>query len=123
MAEIATASSEQAQGVDQINRGSDGDEQRHPADRGQRRGERQRGTGTRHPVRIDEGGGGGTGGPGGRRGQRQQRASLRAGPAAGLKTSLATARHPLSGGKSQANSKALTPEQVIPLEDEDFKDF
>jgi hypothetical protein len=50
----------------------------------------------------------------------------RSGPArsaGGLKTRLATVRHSLGRGQTKAAAKSLTPEQVIPLEDENFKDF
>lgn len=63
VAEIAAASGEQAQGVDQINKARDGNEPRHPTDCSQRRGERQRRGRARRPVPRDEGGGRRTGGP------------------------------------------------------------
>jgi hypothetical protein len=44
-------------------------------------------------------------------------------PAGGLKTRLATVRQNLGRGKGQAAAKPLTPEQIIPLEDDNFKDF
>jgi hypothetical protein len=44
-------------------------------------------------------------------------------PAAALKTRPATGGQLLGRSKGQAASKSLTPEQIIPLEDNDFKDF
>ncbi len=42
-------------------------------------------------------------------------------PAGGLKTRMATVRQTF--GRGQAAVKSLTPEQVIPLEGNNFKDF
>ena len=43
--------------------------------------------------------------------------------AGGLKNRLATVHQALGGSKGQAGAKSLNPEQVIPLEEDNFKDF
>jgi len=41
----------------------------------------------------------------------------------GLKSRLSAVRQTLSRGKGQAAARPLNPEQVIPLEEDNFKDF
>ncbi len=123
VAEIAAASSEQAQGVDQISRAvtdmsnitqqtaanaeeSASAAQELTAQSGQMKGV------VGDLVALVAGRAHGSNG----------RLSGPARPAA-LKTRPATVGQPSGRGKGLAASRSLTPEQIIPLEDADFKDF
>jgi methyl-accepting chemotaxis protein len=124
VAEIAAASGEQAQGVDQINRAvtemnnvtqqtaANAEESASAAQELTAQSIQMKGVVGELAALV-----------GGRGNSSNGHHSRPSRPAAGLKTRLATMRQTLGRGKSQATSKALTPEQVIPLEDDNFKDF
>jgi methyl-accepting chemotaxis protein len=124
VAEIAAASGEQAQGVDQINKAvtemnrvtqqtaANAEESASAAEELAAQSETMKGV-VAEMVALVGSGGSGNG---------YHTATAR--PAAGLKTRLTGRRRTLGRGQGQAASgKPRTPEQVIPLEDDNFKDF
>jgi methyl-accepting chemotaxis protein len=124
VAEIAAASGEQAQGVDQINRAvteMNNVTQQTVANASESAGAAEELTAQSLQMKevvgelavlIGVGAHGNNGHP--------PRPTTATG---GLKSPLATVGHTISRGKSQAAAEPLTPEQVIPLEDDNFKDF
>jgi len=121
VAEIAAASGEQAQGVDQINKAvtemntvtqqtaANAEESASAAEQLNAQSEQMKGV-VKDLVALIGGGAGNNG-----------RLSGPVRPLNSFNSPLATARRDPGGGRAPATS--LTPEQVIPLEDQDFKDF
>jgi methyl-accepting chemotaxis protein len=124
VAEIAAASSEQAQGVDQINKAvtemnnvtqqtaANAEESASAAEQLTAQSKQMKGVVGELVALVGGGAGGRNGGLTGP-----------ARPAEGLKTRLAPVRQTLHRGQDQAAFKSLTPEQIIPLEEDNFKDF
>jgi methyl-accepting chemotaxis protein len=124
VAEISTGSGEQVQGVDQINKtvvemnkvtqktAAGAEESASSAQELTAQSEQMKGV-TGELVALV---GGGAAKSNGRR-------PATARPAGGLTTRLAKVSQTLKRGQDQAAPKPLTPEQIIPLEDENFKDF
>jgi len=122
VAEIAAASGEQAQGVDQINKAvtemntvtqqtaANAEESASAAEQLNAQSEQMKGVVEDLVALV----GGENGGSNGHR-------SLAALKAAGLKNRLAKGRH--TPGREQAGGRLPKPEEVIPLEDDNFKDF
>jgi methyl-accepting chemotaxis protein len=121
VAEIAAASGEQAQGVDQINKAvsemnsvtqqvaANAEESASASEELNAQSEQMKGVVGELVALV----GGGANG--------HQAASRR--PAAGLKNRLGSLRQTLGRGKAPAAGGPRKPEQVIPLEDDNFKDF
>jgi methyl-accepting chemotaxis protein len=124
VAEIAAASGEQAQGVDQINKAvtemnnvtqqtaANAEESASAAEQLTAQSKQMKGVVGELVALV----GGGAGG-------RNVGLTDPARPAEGLKTRLAPVRQTLHRGQDQAAFKSLTPEQIIPLEEDNFKDF
>jgi methyl-accepting chemotaxis protein len=124
VAEIAAATSEQAQGVDQINKAvtemnnvtqqtaANAEESASAAEELTAQSEQMKGVVGELVALV----GGGTNGSNGHQ-------SGPARPAGGLKNHLASVGHTLGRSQGQAVAKPRTPEQVIPLEEDNFKDF
>ena len=120
VAEIVAASSEQAQGVDQINKAvtemntvtqqtaASAEESASAAEQLTAQSEQMRGV-VGELVALVEGGAGGTNG----------RTVVSTRPVPGLKTRLVKVRPTLGRGHTGPRN----PEQIIPLEDDNFKDF
>jgi methyl-accepting chemotaxis protein len=124
VAEIAAASSEQAQGVDQINKAvtemnnvtqqtaANAEESASAAEELTAQSQQMKGVIGELVALV----GGSAAGHNGH----NSGAAL---PAGGLKNRLAAVRQTLGRSESQVLAKSPTPEQVIPLEEDNFKDF
>jgi methyl-accepting chemotaxis protein len=124
VAEIAAASGEQAQGVDQINKAvtemnnvtqqtaANAEESASAAEQLNAQSEQMKGVVGDLVALV----GGNAAGHNGHRLDPVRSAG-------GLKTRLATMRQALSQGRAQLVPKSLPPEQIIPLDEDNFKDF
>jgi ABC-type transporter Mla subunit MlaD len=124
VAEIAAGSAEQVQGVDQLNKtalemnsltqrtAANAEESAGASEELNAQSEQMKGV-VEELVALVGGGANGSNG--------YQFRSAR--PAGGIKSCLTTVRQTLGRSEGQALAKSPTPEQVIPLEEDNFKDF
>ena len=124
VAEIAAASSEQAQGVEQINKAvtemdkvtqqtaANAEESASAAEELTAQSQQMRGVVGELVALVAGGAHGGNG-----------HCSRPGPPSGGRKTPRPTERHTLGLAKSRSTHRSLNPEQVIPMEEDNFKDF